>query len=270
LSAASIRHPAPSTATMTGVRSVGELGYVHTGMECWQSGTGVNTSVPFRTLRLQPMQPGSTVLPDWALLDLFCAPSSSIPADKPYIQPSVGTYSSGVVQNSGGIININSRITSFVDALGGDTITRMQPLMALSFGATNSLVPVATTVSSTLSGTIATNIYNRVLATSNQAIGKNYGTGVAANLYFSPAQMIEVKSVADGGEPSEEFVRNILPLATTRGNVFTIYSVGQSIQQRTTGEIKVNGERRFQTMVERRVSGGKVKFQTIFNRDLRP
>lgn len=272
LSAASIRHPAPASGTRVGVQSVGELGYIHTGMECWQSAAGVNTSVAFRTLRLQPMKTGSTVLPDWALFDLFCAPPPVIaPADKPYIQPSIGTYSGGIAQNTGGLVNVNSRVTSFVDGSGADTIKRMQPLMALCIGATNSVIPSTTTVSYTLSSTIAANIYNRTLASGNSlAIGKNYGVGVAANLYFSPAQIVEMQSVADGGETSEELVHNILSLATTRGNVFTIYSVGQSIQQTTSGNIDVNGERRYQTMVERRVSGGKVSFQIVFNRDLRP
>lgn len=275
LSTVSVRVPAPKNVSpnMLGqVLSVGELGYIHTGVECSTYSGAVG--IPFRTLRLQPMASTSTVLPDWAMLDLFAAPpvtASISSTDVPYILPSKTTVSGIILPNYGGQINPNNRLISFTNSLGADQIPRPQPLLALVANVTNSITGT-TSVSATQATTLSSNIAYRVLSTASATVtGANYASGtMGTNIYFAPGQIVEMRGVADGGEDSEELVRNLLPLMTVRANVFTIYSVGQTIKQIPSGTIQVTGERRYQTMVERTITGNKVKFQTDYARDLRP
>lgn len=247
--------PAPKglgSNTLGQVLSVGELGYVHTGVvACTYSGVD---AAPFRTLRLQPRKDNST-LPDWALLDLFCAPPLAIDlVDKPYQQPN---------NFSGGKININGMILPFTKADGKTPqVSRLQPVTALLSGATT----FSSTVSKAQAAVLSSNIVNRVLATGNLTTGVEYAT----NVYFAPGQMAEIKGVADGGEQSERLVSDAMALATTRGGVFSIYAVGQALLQDKTGKISVQGERRSQVMVERLTSGSTVKFVPVYSRDMKP
>jgi len=248
------------------VSSVAELGFIPT--------SGNKTGVNWRTLRLQP-QFQAGVLPDWALLDLFTTPQSGVApsaADQPYQQP----YNVTAVPYAGGKININNAAYQVTDSGTGLPLWRPLPLEALMLGATNSFpdpnvtVPTAPTVIGTsLAATLATNIAFGLPA----AGGVIYGTNAVANstnFYWSPYQLAEIKGVADSGEGSEVVLRQLSGLMTTRSDVFTIYSVGQSIRQTAAG-ITVLGERRKESTVERFVNAsGAVVLQPVASKDMLP
>jgi hypothetical protein len=214
------------------VQSVGELGVIHTGIE----GLSTRTSVPWRTLRLQPTaaQPAS-VVPDWAFMDLFTVPTVVPTAAKKMFTP----YDSHVA----GRINVNSKAEPFGNstAMGNGTLTRIAPLKALLTGVTNNGNATLTAVEAT---TIATNIYNRTLSPGK---GKTYGF---AGGYDSPGEIAEIAGVADGGEASEEVMRGIANLISARGSVFTVSTIGQSLKQTPANTLVITGEQRQQVMLE--------------------
>ncbi|MDD5350582.1 MAG: hypothetical protein PHQ12_10260 [Chthoniobacteraceae bacterium] len=239
------------------VTSIGELGYVCTGVN---AGAG---SVPWRTIRLQPNKyPDATTLPDWALLELFTVPNTDAGASDALYKP----HDTSV----GGRVNVNSHVAGF------ENMTRDRGLAALLTGAPH------------LNGadpeTVATNIYQHLLATGANA-GKVYGypwkpapASTEPNIYDTPGEICEINGVADGGEKSEALVRDIVSLTTARGEVFSIYTVGQTLKQTPTGKLVVTAEQRQQAMVERYVDktgtatddNGLVRFRTIYFQNLAP
>jgi hypothetical protein len=118
--------------------------------------------------------------------------------------------------------------------------------------------------------TIAANIYYRRLASA----GRRYGTPEA---YDSPGEIAEVAGVADQGELSESLLRGISSLISTRGSVFSIYTIGQSLQQTRNHDLRVTGEQRQRTMLEAvrqrdPVTGltTKINFRNVSHGDLYP
>ncbi len=229
--------------TMGMVTSAGELGFIHTGIESsYQDLTTkatVPTGVPWRTLRLQPNSQDTKVVPDWAFMDLFTAPVI------------VPTQASGIFAphetTAAGRININALAQPYGDVtLFSSPLQRITPLVALLTGVPKDLT--GTAITATEAKTIAQNIYNHTLATK----GKSYpGSSTLATVYDSPGEVVEISGVADKGEESEAVIRGIANLITARGSVFTIYSIGQSLQQTRTGGLRVTAEQRHQTMLER-------------------
>ena len=65
-------------------------------------------------------------------------------------------------------------------------------------------------------------------------------------------------------------IRAIYGNVAVSGNVFSVYSIGESIKQDPTGVIHVPGERRVHHMVERVDSGMSVSFQPVFTESLNP
>jgi hypothetical protein len=224
--------------TLGMVTSPAELGYVHTGIESsfkdFTANIVIPTGVPWRTLRLQPNNQSSNVVPDWAFMDLFTAPVAA-PKGGEYVY-APGSGIAGRENAVGGRVNLNGKPALF-------ELERTTPLAAVVQGARKSAANQLR-VSSTEATTLANNIYNRTLADDGKAY--NYAGG-----FYSPGQVVEIKGIADGGEESEELVRAIGNLFTARGNVFTVYSVGQSLKQLPNGTLSVTGEQRLQAMVER-------------------
>jgi len=241
------------------VESVAELGWIHTGVTSYPS---TNAGVPWRTLRLQPQKSGSTDFPDWAVLDLFCAPVEMTPLEKAVGQP-LGNV-------RGGLVNLNSEAAPFAGATNAFPLIRSNPFNALfsgvkKDGSTNAL-------SQALIETIRGNIQSRTLANSQGNQGITYGSGTATNILFTPAQIVEYAGVADRGEASESVLREMLDVAAIRSSVFTIYSVGQAVSQDASGTLRVLAESRKQRTIEltspnSATTGG---FNTIFNRRLLP
>ncbi len=223
------------------VTSSAELCFVHTGLE----GHANRKGVPWRTLRLQPTKDTSMV-PDWALIDLFTVPSQVSPEAAALLSP----YGVGA-----GRININT----FVEPFNTD---RTAPLKAILLNARTSTSNTNARLTEAQVNTIVENI-----RTFNVA-GSKFGNPDA---YDSPGEIVEIAGIADKGEDSEELLRSIINQITTRSNVFGIYTVGQALQQTRSGDLKVLGEHRQHAIVERyQDKDGSVRFRTVFYRNLNP
>lgn len=240
------------SANPTGVMgSSGELGYIHTGMESM-----AKAGVPWRTLHLQP--DSTQALPDWAFMDLF-----TVPVDVP-IDPTTGlpdTHVQAVYSPHGntkaGRVNMNAKPEPF-------DIDRQDPLVAVFENATYDATHLTQRLTHDQAVTIAKAVYSR-----NQwsTKGKAYGY---ADGYDSPGEVVEVKGVAEGGEESEQLVREIANLITARGGAFSIYTVGQAVKQTPNQTLIVTGEQRSQTMVERYSDKTGIHFKPVFFRSLTP
>jgi len=226
--------------------SLGELGYIHTGTE------GTKEGVPWRTLRFQPNAfAKADTVPDWALLDLFGVPNTGVLGANAVTAPNGSSV--------GGRINVNSRVEPF-------SLQRDRGLLALLQG---------TSVSNP--ATVAANIYGHRLAarTRSGAFGKAYGY---LNAYDNPWEICEIAGVTDGGEASERVMREIGSLITARGDVFSIYTVGQALLQTPGGKLVVTGEQRQHSVVERVLDtrgtsdprDDQVSLRTVYRRNLNP
>jgi hypothetical protein len=256
ISDASLRMPPPPKAnadTSLGenpgyVTSAGELGFIHTGMEI-----SANPGTPWRTLRLQPNTQAVGEVPDWAFMDLFTAPvGAARDLDYPAKKYVYAPHDTAI----GGRVNVNSK----PEALNLD---RIGPLAAALQGARSDTATLTQKLSPTQARTVAENIYKHNLATG----GKSYGN---TEIYDSPGEIVEIKGVADGGEKTEELFRQISNNITTRGNVFSVYGVGQSLKQLPSGKLNILAEQRVQTMVERFSENGQIHFAPLFFRLLTP
>lgn len=229
------------------VGSIGDLGRVHSGC----AGTSV-AGKPWRTLRLQPRFAPNGSLPDWVLLDLFSLPTqASTPADAAVLKPSLN--------NVGGRVNINAALFPF----SSTQMTRVAPLHAVLRGIDSAL-------SDATVDTLVANILDQTLATGSTTTGVAFGpvAFTGEKLYSMPGEICEVKGIADGGEESESLARGLTGFFTDRSNVFSVFSVGQKIQQLPTGKIKILGESRIRTMMERYEDGGVWKVRGLSTTEL--
>lgn len=243
------------------VASPGELGFICTGAKSSSGGTGV----PWRTLRLQPNNYVDTkVVPDWAFMDLFTVPVEvTDPNDANYKAAAAATLQPHGTSIAGRI-NINAQAQPFGNPnYFTPPMERIYPLKALFEGAPKD--SSGNIFSPTDAVNLAGNIYNNVLAGG----GKAYGN---TNVFDSPGEVVEIKGVADRGEESEAAIRGIANVISARGNVFRIYSIGQSLKQTPAGNLVVNGEQRLQAIIERYLdnSSNTVKFRTVYFRNLTP
>lgn len=231
------------------VESLAELGRIHTGGR----GTGpfiANAGTPWRTLRIQPRVSSDASLPDWLLLDLFAVPegaSGVTSFDDAIMQPTANTIA--------GRVNVNARIFP----TNWPTTNRTAPLLSV-LSANVTAVPLPSgngTVTPLPNPTgVATNITTGILATGSNP-GRWYGNAAFTNehLFLTPAQIVEIAGVADTGEASEARLAAILPFLTTQSSAFAVFSVGQKIRQLSSGEIRVLGESRSMTILERQGDG---------------
>lgn len=264
VSSASLRMPYPykHPKNLTGrVRSSGELGVIHTGIEgsnlapvlggVHKGGAGV----PWRTLRLQPSN-SNTVMPDWAFMDLF-TPPVDVPIKAASLFAPHGTA-------AGGRVNMNANPEPF--SKSEYKLVRSEPLSAVLYKSRRSSVDATKVVSLDEARTLARNIYDRQLATKGKAYGsKDFPC------YESPGEVVEIKGIADGGEESEELVREIANLITARGNTFAVYSIGQSLLQTPNGHLNVTAEQRQHVLLERYTDDqGEVHLGTVYFRNLLP
>lgn len=278
--------------TLGRITSVAELGYVATGIDSLAGSTtsdgitpmvpgvtNLDYNVPWRTLRLQPNSSSDTdTLPDWALLDLFEVPQINgnrrIPNTAiPLVEDSVSDPSSEYYTPYGtmlrGKLNLNTHPAPF------DT-QRKGGLRALLTNARQT--PTGPRMTINQAGVIADNIYDHALSPRDGFgnAGKSYGN---AAILDSPGEICEIRGVADGGEESEALVREIVGLTSARGSVFTVYSVGQSLQQTPSGKLKVTAEQRQQAIVERyrdqagtlsKLDDDENRIRTVYSRNLMP
>jgi len=247
--------------TLGMVTSAGELGFIHTGIESsYQdlvTGATVPTGVPWRTMRLQPSQQGNSQIPDWGFMDLFTAPVLPLTGGEYVYAPGYGSENRD--KTVGGRVNLNGSPALFTN------MTRTAPLEAVLKNARVSSKSLATV--SDVKG-LAENIYNRVWVNPSKTFGYTNG-------FDSPGEVVEIQGIAQGGEESEQLAREIGNLFTTRGNVFTVYSIGQALKQTPTGKMIVNGEQRLQAMIERiektdDKGNRSVDFAPVYFRNLTP
>ena len=255
------------------VSSVAELGYIHTGFEpCsfYTDSSGSTVAIPpgtpWRTLRLQPNNYSTalkpTVVPDWALMDLFTAPVKPPTAFNKFVY---APHTNGF----GGRVNLNSAAQPF-------GLTRTIPLTAVLQNCTYDSTDLTKKLSAGTAQTLANNIYNHTLAVNGDNSTNGYFYGYQSG-YCSPGEVAEIKGVSDGGEKSEELMRQIANLVTNRGNVFSVYTIGQAVKQAPNGTYTVTGEQRLQAMVERYLNyntadatKNEIHFAPVYYRNLTP
>jgi len=230
----------PYSATNIGaiVGSVGELGYIN---------TGVATDMPWRSVRLQPS--GSTsstnVLPDWALLELFSAPVTN----------SINVPGTNLVS---GRVNLNALIRS----AAGTNMSRTNVL--------RTLMPdtFVLTGNSNANATVISNVIN---ATNLADEGLNFANSTQNQMYLSVGQLAEMRGISDSGEASEKVIRQIASLGTVRSDVFSVYSVGQALKVTPAGKVLVNGEKMVRAIVERTYAAGEVpQYRVIYWSEIYP
>lgn len=183
--------------------------------------TGSGAQIPWRTIRLQPALAGDDGPPDWALVDLFFAPY--FPTDDGQIDPT---------ESAAGRINLNADVIPFEDSF-----ERRESLRALLMGR----APDA-------------EIENRIDNIQNGITTVADRLGVH-RVFSSVGQLAEIAGMADSGEASEQTLRGILDLASVQGNVFRVYSVGQSLKQTPQGRLVVQAEDFVMSMLERDADG---------------
>lgn len=183
-------------------------------------------------------------------MDIFTAPISPPNAFNIYIYaPHTNSF--------GGRVNLNSAPQPF-------NLARTAPLAAVLQNNTFDS-SITNTLGFSTAQTKANNIFYKIKA----AGGKLYGY---TNAYVSPGEVVEIAGIADGGEKSEELVRQIMNLVTTRGNVFSVYTIGQAIKQTPDGKLVITAQQRVQAMVERYLDPAKneVRFAPVYFRNLSP
>lgn len=201
------------------VGSVAELGFVFTGF-------------PFRSLFLQS---GGTAgnPPDWMLLDVFAAPpQTNAGRYQPVIQSSTSRDGGRV---AAGRVNLNARLQPFTN------ISRTMPLAGLFLGGldTNNVRVDAPTAQ-----VFATNVLS----------GTNLPAwGDLPELYISAGALALTKDLSTT-EMSERRLLGAVDVATVQGKAFRVYSIGQSIKQKTStplnlGSLVVESERRLEATV---------------------
>ncbi len=271
------------------VTSVGELGYVPTGLSTSSSTGG---SVSWRTLRLQGNNyPTTSVVPDWAFADLFAVPNVTAANAVTAAAATTTTTTTGQTlynphgNTVGGRVNINSTVIPFTD------LTHDRALVGLLAYATKGTVTASgaagtpTTISPADAELLAKNIANQTLVKSIPSIitspkTQKYGTmNLPQNpAYDTPGELCEIAGIGDQGEVGEDLFRQISSLTCTRGDVFSVYSIGQALQQSPSGKLVVTAEQRQQSMVERYVANkdtpsaidDQVRFRTVYVRNLTP
>ena len=223
------------------VKSVAELGFVTTGVECSNVGGGV----PWRTVRLQPTPAASRTLPpDWVLLDLFEAPFFSTNRPDLY-QPQTNSAAGPV--SMAGLVNLNSSLSPFTNDVN---VTRTAPLLALFQNAsTNAVSPYTNMVPAYA----AANVGQMTMA----ANGTNYGLPAFA----SPGELAEVQGIADGGEATEANLRSVVDLSTAHGSTFRVFSIGQIVKQTPTGVLILESEQYKEAII---CQDSVTKHQTVF------
>lgn len=241
----STRPPAPAGTgnNLLGmVMSVGEIGRVHTG------GAGKTKGTSWRTLRLQPRRGTvNAMVPDWLLMELFAAPfRSETPENEKLLRPGGN--------NVAGKVNLNSVPSPFTV----EQFSRKEPLGAVLKYAWPDLSYAELDV-------LIENIRTKKMA--NMTTGEkgfNFGTQALKEkmLYSMPSEVLEVEGIADRGEACEANVARLIEHLTTRGNVFSIFTVGQRITQFANGGIKVDAETRQRVVVEKTAAGAFVPVST--------
>jgi hypothetical protein len=229
--------------------------------------TGIQTGVPWRTIKLQPTAEDP---PDWLLLDLFAIPWNSINNVSPV--PDTEPVPLTLMNNTQGKININAAV--FPNSTTPTTALRSSPIEALFLNAYRPNVVAGT---SSLVTTTAAQTYNNV--TNLYANIASYLTNKTSHHFDYPGELCKVTGISDSTSGSSEWerealVRQLGSLITTRSNVFSVWGVAQAVKKNPNNSNPANlgvfetksggavaddlitGEKRFHAMIQRYVWPG--------------
>ena len=255
--------------------NIGYLQYLRTGIiPDDESGLySEQKGTPFRLLSYAPStetasqqttRSGSAPYPDWALLDLLYVPSTLAPHGGPYGNSTNlffhGTYGGATA----GRINPNGSViyTTNVD-FPQSTVSRTLPLRAVLNGLKVNQTISGVSTNSTLTG--GTNVDAALAATIAAAIEGYVRTNGPMRM---PGEVCNVPEVADFrpgiNKTRNDLVRQIVGNLTTQGNVFSVWTAGQTILKNrnntTYGEFEpgdtVLAEVRLHFLVERYLDPG--------------
>jgi pSer/pThr/pTyr-binding forkhead associated (FHA) protein len=83
---------------------------------------------------------------------------------------------------------------------------------------------------------------------------------------------LEIQGIADRDKRSEELVCEIANLITARSNTFSVYAIGQALEQTPDGRLTVSAEQRQHALIERYSIGDsrEVRLRTVYFRNLIP
>ena len=158
---------------------------------------------------------------------------------------------------AGGRVNINGRSGLYPFSSG--QIAREEPLRA-----------VLQKANPADADTLFQNIVAKTLASGTTGTGIAFGNSdlISDKLYLMPGELCEIKGISDKGEASELTMQKLAGLLTTNSNVFSVYSVGQKIQQLPNGTIKILGESRNRSLLERYQDGIDWKVRVVSTTEL--
>jgi hypothetical protein len=206
--------------------NIGYLQYVRTGIIPDNESAPYETQhgTPFRLLNYAPSQ-NQTNYPDWALLDLLYVPSTLIPYGSRY------NPSTNLPMNNNASTNL-----AFFGTYGGATAGRINPNGSVIY-TTNVNTPQANVsrtlpLQAVLSGVTANgaNVPADTVAGAIEAYIRANGP------LRMPAQICNVPTIATWAAPinptRNDLVRQIVGNLTTQDNVFSVWTVGQTIRKK--------------------------------------
>ena len=251
-----------------GLRSVAQLGAIHTGL-------------PWRTLRLGPTPAAELAQgpPDWIVLDLFTATNPTVALPRVNLNGLITSLQTASSANPG----VPRNSTNQIQVRPWPLLGTMGALRTnLTFTNTNAAISngVITSMSTNTNAIFSTNRFlqiaaslSNVLSAPNQAgSGWEAGSGWSAwraalsnnyppNGFGLVGEVLETSHLAhDGGTVGEDIVegrlRGFLDMLTTRSDTFSVWSIGQGLVVVTNAagtpiRTNVMGEVRKQTVFQR-------------------
>jgi hypothetical protein len=234
--------------------------------------TGIQTGIPWRTVKLHPAQDPLLHTPedppDWLLLDLFAVPYNNI-GDVGFIPDPVPVPIT-LMNSTAGKININAGV--FLNSTTPpNTSLRNAPIRALFLNSYRPNVVTAAAPAPLVNSGATTTLYNN--------IANNYLANKSSHHFDYPGEICQVPGISDttsGGSEweREALVRQLGSLITTRSNVFSVWGVAQTVKKHPNNTNPANlgvfetknggavaddlitGEKRFHAIIQRYVWPG--------------
>lgn len=224
----------------TSWRSAFELGQVHTGLQ-------------WRTLHMHSQkanEPG--LVPDWALLDLFAVTNAYVPVTTrlnvnslPFPAMQQGLQAANAA--SQGLARSGSYSALIGGFISGNTPQNAQILLAGQLTNAGLISAPGASFTTNDARTIGTNLATLNFTRTNGWATRRLGLpGFPVGALGSLAEVVEVAGVSDGAgltkAEKEQRGRVLYESLSTYSDTFTIYSVGQALEQLPSGQLDVLGE----------------------------
>jgi hypothetical protein len=251
-----LNHPhfEPGYRPMNGIKSVAQLGAIHTG-------------IPWRTLRLQPTPAAELAQgpPDWVVLEMFTATNATNPRTMVNLN-AVPLAFGGTATNANG--SISTRAWSVAAAMGpagtnlpssatNQAASNGVPVsLAQAFGGYSNLAALASNLTVALTNPTDARSWSGNSGWGNYRSTQKIVSFPSNGLLFK-GELLEMPGVADDPARYDDVIegrlRAYLDLVTTRSDVFTVWSAGQGLVVNTNlgNRTNVMGEVRKQTVFQR-------------------